>query len=219
MEIEFKTGMRETESKCRKEVERTYGHFSLNREEHDLEILNQDLFSEEAWVLFGLKRHELVGAGMAGGAAVGAGIDLAAGGASFFLGAALGAVAGGTLAWFSAQQVADIKIINRPLGGKMLRCGPVKNPNLPFVVLGRARFHHIQVAGRTHARRDALAVPSRKNQKTSPVFPLADHHKKTLSILFKKVGSNSKRVPPELQGELCQVVEDILCSDVGFDRP
>lgn len=210
--------LRQRESQCRKDVERIYGHFALNREEGELEILNQDLFSEETWSLFGLSRGELVGAGMAGGAAVGAGVDLAAGGASLLLGAALGAIAGGTLAWFSSQQVADIKVIHRPLGGRSLRCGPVKNLNFPFVVLGRARFHHLQVAGRTHAQRETLQLAATPGSDAQILPRLSDTHRKRLAVLFKQLNQtpSARSLDPDHHDELVAILTDILITDVSL---
>ena len=43
-------------------------------------------------------------------------------------------------------------------GGRLLRCGPTKDVNFPYVVLGRAIYHHARVAGRTHANRGALTL-------------------------------------------------------------
>ena len=45
-----------------------------------------------------------------------------------------------------------------PLGGRLLRCGPTRDVNFPYVVLGRALYHHARVAGRTHANRGALSL-------------------------------------------------------------
>ena len=44
------------------------------------------------------------------------------------------------------------------LGGRELRCGPTRNRNFPWVVLGRALHHNARLAGRTHADRGALKL-------------------------------------------------------------
>jgi hypothetical protein len=49
-------------------------------------------------------------------------------------------------------------VMSLPLGGRLLRCGPTRDVNFPYVVLGRALYHHARVAGRTHADRGTLAL-------------------------------------------------------------
>ena len=44
------------------------------------------------------------------------------------------------------------------MGGVRLRYGPSRNVQFSFVLLNRALLHHMVVAGRTHAQRDALNV-------------------------------------------------------------
>ena len=143
------------------------------------------LFSQEAWLAFGLRRRDLVLAGAGGGAAAGGAVDIAAHGTSLFLGVMIGALVGGTLGWLGADKLAEVKLISRPLGGKLLKCGPTKNPNFPFVLLGRARYHHALVAGRTHAARGALVVDA---EQAGAMNPLSDAQRKALSAAFKRVG-------------------------------
>jgi hypothetical protein len=45
-----------------------------------------------------------------------------------------------------------------PLGGAELRVGPITDPNLPWVLLGRAVLHAKLVAERNHARREELVI-------------------------------------------------------------
>ena len=51
-----------------------------------------------------------------------------------------------------------MKVMNLPLGGRLLRCGPVQSVNFPYVLLGRALYHHARIAGRTHAERGSLSL-------------------------------------------------------------
>jgi hypothetical protein len=49
-----------------------------------------------------------------------------------------------------------MRVLQLPMGGRLLRCGPVQSANFSYVVLGRALYHHARIAGRTHANREAL---------------------------------------------------------------
>ncbi len=210
---DFKGQLRRREKRGRERVESVYDHHGLDRREADggaeLDALAGDLFSQEAWLLFGLRRRDLVLAGVGGGAAAGGTLDVAAGGTSFLLGAAIGAVVGGTLGYMGAGRLAEFKLINRPLGGKLLRCGPTRNPNFPFVLFGRARFHHRLVAGRTHAQRGALEVDQTK---AGAMNPLTDPQRDALSKAFKtlsKAGEDMEKIS-EATAELVEVIEPIL---------
>lgn len=201
--------LRQHERRCRQGVEETYGHGGLEREEGDVEsqeLLAGDLFSEHAWVLFGLRKKHLVLAGAAGGAATGGVIDASVGAASFMAGALVGAVVGGGLGWYSAGRVAKIPMRSRWLkgalrgavGGKKLTCGPIRNVNFPFVVLGRARYHHGLIAGRNHAVRGVLKVAYDEGD-TGKLNPLSGEETRTLSRLFAKLGKcrpDSEQVQP-----------------------
>jgi len=208
----FKGELRRRERRSRECVEAAYDHHGLDRREAEVEALEGDLFSQEAWLLFGLRRRDLVVVGMGGGAVAGGTLDVAAGGTSFLLGTVIGAVVGGTLGWLGADRLAEFKIINQPLGGKLLRCGPTKNQNFPFVLLGRARLHHALVAGRTHAQRGALEVDE---SKAGMLNPLNDVQRKALGQAFGRVtkaAGDVEKVAEAVAG-LVEVIEPILERD------
>ena len=158
LEREWKDDLRERERAARRAVERIYGHRAIERDERPLDPLEQDLFSVEHWFLWGMNRRQLVASGAAGGAAVGGAIDAVAHGASLLAGALLGAVVGGAAAWGSSGRLARMRVFALPVGGRLLRCGPAASPNFPYVLLGRALYHHARIAGRTHAVRAPLAL-------------------------------------------------------------
>jgi hypothetical protein len=49
-------------------------------------------------------------------------------------------------------------VLGLPLGGYQLTVGPITDPNLPWVLLGRALLHSKLVAERNHARREELVI-------------------------------------------------------------
>ena len=116
------------------------------------------MFSAQSFNVFGLSQTQLALTGAASGAIVGGVVDVALGGASLLLGAGIGAAIGafGTLA--GAGELAKVKVMGLPLGGAELTVGPITDPNLPWVLLGRAVLHAKLVAERNHARREELVV-------------------------------------------------------------
>jgi hypothetical protein len=64
-----------------------------------------------------------------------------------------------------------VKLLQQPLGGMRLRCGPTRNLQFPFVLLNRAVLHHQLVQGRTHAQRGVLKVGYAADQPKAGVLP------------------------------------------------
>lgn len=158
LEQRYQQGLRDLEDRCCQRVQACYRYEPIERIEAALEAIAEDLFSQDTWLLFGLKRKDLARAGLAAGALSGLGIDALSGGGSLFLGAALGAAIGGVGTWFSVDALAELRIERLPLGGRIARFGPSRNPNLPFVLIGRARAHHTLINGRSHAHRGPLEL-------------------------------------------------------------
>jgi len=154
----YKQDLSAMEQRCRVEVEQIYKHRNLERNEPLVQLLDDDLFSSQTWVLFGLTRKQLIATGALGGAAAGGVIDLAVHGASLLLGSGLGAVAGGVSAWLTSDRIANVKVLGHPLGGEEISVGPMRNINFPYVVLGRALLHQGVIADRTHAYRGPIDI-------------------------------------------------------------
>lgn len=160
----YKQDLIAMEQRCRDEVEQIYNHRNLERHEQLVQLLDNDLFSRQTWLLFGLTRQQLIATGALGGAAAGSMIDLAAHGTSLLLGSGLGAVAGGISAWLTSDRIANIKVLGHSLGGKEINIGPMRNINFPYVVLGRALLHQRMIEQRTHAYRGPLELTALPEQ-------------------------------------------------------
>ena len=182
----YRDALRKLEERARGRVEDTYHHHGIERREDELALVDDDLFAERSWLVFGLKPAQLAKLGAAGGAATGAGLDVLTGGASLMLGAALGAVVGGAMGWLTADQLSEFEVINKPFGERLLRCGPARSANLGFVLLGRARLHHAAVAGRSHAQRDPLALEAGDESAAGLRVP-DEATRKALAVAFDKL--------------------------------
>ncbi len=211
LEVEYKEAMRALESSHRREVSRIYGHHATRANAAELELLESDLFSEGTWMRFGLERRDLVAVGAVGGATTGGVLDVALGGASFLAGALAGAAIGGALGFFGAGRLAELRVVDRPMGGRLARYGPSKNPNFPFVLLGRARYHAGLLAARTHAMRDVLELDVDLAER----LPLDQVTRRRLAGLFatlRKRGLASTR-GREALGELGRLTATLLQAD------
>ncbi|MGE0621705.1 MAG: DUF3482 domain-containing protein [Pseudomonadales bacterium] len=167
----LKRNLRRREERCQEAVQGFYRHQDLAREVSGQILLDEDLFTETGWELFGLSRQRLVITGALTGAVAGGGIDLLLGGASLALGAGIGALIGGTGAWFGGSELARVRVLGESLGGQVVQVGPVKAPNFPWVLLGRAWLHHQLVSERNHAYREAIHLAVRGEQNLMDTLP------------------------------------------------
>jgi GTPase Era involved in 16S rRNA processing len=162
LEGKYREGLKKLERRCRDRVESLYDHRRIHRVEEDLEGLDTDnLFSRETWSIFGLRKNQLMGLGALGGAAAGGWVDLSLGGSSMLLGALTGAGIGAVSAALAADRLVEVKVLQIPLGRRILVAGPTRNINFPHIVFERARLHHLLVSGRSHAvREEKLSLES-----------------------------------------------------------
>jgi len=167
----LKRNLRRREERCQEAVQSIYRHRDLPREASDQVLLDEDLFTETGWELFGLSRQRLVITGALTGAVAGGGIDLLLGGASLALGAGIGALIGGAGAWLGGSELARVRVLGESIGGQVVQVGPVKAPNFPWVLLGRAWLHHQLVSERNHAYREAISLAVKGEQNLMDTLP------------------------------------------------
>lgn len=189
-------------------VQRIYRHDELGREEAAAEILDEDIFTRDNWEVFGLSRNQLAVTGAISGAAAGSGVDLALGGASLLLGASVGAMIGGAGGWLATGELARVRTIAGPLGGRMVRVGPVTAKNFPWVMLGRAWLHHHLVSERNHAHREAIAIAVKNDQHL--MNAVTPDLRRTIGALFRKIGRGGGE---DVRAELADAVESLLSID------
>jgi hypothetical protein len=112
---------------------------------------------------------------------------------------------GGVSAWVTTDRIADIKILGLPLGGKQLSIGPMRNINFPYVVVGRALYHHRMIEDRTHAHRDPLEL---KQQPGWLQTADADHRKR-LEKIFVKL-RRQETLNPDLADALAEEIQQLM---------
>ncbi len=216
LEAEYRLALERMETAHRTRVQRLHGHRELEATSVALELLDRDLFAEDTWLAFGLRRRDLVAVAAVGGAATGGVIDAAVGGASFLLGTAIGGALGGVLGWVGAERLAELSVVDRPLGGRLARYGPSRNANFPFVLFGRARLHAALVSERTHARRDVLELGA---ESEGPALPLDGGRQRALAGVFDALRRHSPGSPRYRNAidELTGIAAATLLEDEGRD--
>jgi hypothetical protein len=110
---------------------------------------------------------------------------VALGGASLLLGAGIGAAVGAFGTLVGAGRLAKVQVLGQPLGGYELRVGPITDPNLPWVLLGRALLHVKLLAERNHARREELVLDAQASEHLSDAIDPARRRK--LEGVFRKL--------------------------------
>lgn len=151
---QYKKDLTHLEKTAHKNIRKRFKHNIFNYELPMHSILNEDLFSKKSWRILGLKDWQLALAGGAGGAAIGAKIDLATAGHSFALGAVIGGIVGAGAAALGAKQAATAKIKGLPLGRIRVQVGPVHNNQMLYVLIDRALIYLSHVINWAHSRRE-----------------------------------------------------------------
>ncbi|MBI2568283.1 MAG: GTPase/DUF3482 domain-containing protein [Candidatus Schekmanbacteria bacterium] len=213
VESRFHDALRDLEVDARRTVERLYGHTLLERDEDQLErpILERDLFAEETWKVLGLSNQQLLWTGALGGAAVGGSLDAVVGGASMLMGTVLGTMVGaGSAWWLSSRRYASAVTTLRALrGDRILRVGPHRNPQLPWVVLDRALLHYAVIANRAHSNREVLRMRSGEGT-LGVVSRLSDDTRKHLERLFRDLRRAGPGGSSELRDRLRDAIDGIM---------
>ncbi|KJS03483.1 MAG: hypothetical protein VR65_00460 [Desulfobulbaceae bacterium BRH_c16a] len=150
-----------SETLARKEKiahERIRGLFKHNIFQYELpphSVLHADLFDEQTWQLLGMTKKQVVIAGGLGGAAIGAGVEMATLGHSLGIFTAVGTVAGALSALFGGESFSGkAQLMGIPLGGERVQVGPAKSIDLLFVLLNRSLLYYHHVINWAHGRRD-----------------------------------------------------------------
>jgi len=153
----FYARLRERELRLRHDLRRVFFHERLRVVQSDLDRADEDLFATSTWSRLGLSRVQLLASGAASGALIGGGIDLATGLTSVFLGALIGGSLGLVSSLVAWDQLADVRVLGAPLGGRLLCIGPIRSTNFGWIALDRAWIFYDAVSRHAHARRVQVA--------------------------------------------------------------
>ncbi|MGA0333094.1 MAG: DUF3482 domain-containing protein [Kiritimatiellia bacterium] len=154
----YRSDLRNFEERAHRQWRRLFHHESLPGSLEDGEdLLEEELFAERVWQLLGLSRSQLALAGAVTGSAAGAAADIAAGGITFGVFTAGGALLGGLGSWVGGPKLGAKRL---PFPGKhtlareKILVGPLKDPQLMFVLLDRSLLYLTRLMNWAHGRRD-----------------------------------------------------------------
>jgi hypothetical protein len=155
------------EKNAQQQIRALFKHNIFNCELPPHSILHEDLLSERTWQLLGLTRQQLIWLGLFSGAAVGAGVDVAALGHGLGLFTALGGAAGVFGALTGRKHLkTDASLLGLRLAGANLHIGPAKNISLMFVLVNRELLFFRHIINWAHGRRDYPEY--RETERTEP---------------------------------------------------
>ena len=202
----YKSHLVKQEKRCRRRVEELFHYRHLQRSEAAIPLEDGDLFNVEQWYLWGLSRRSLLRVATASGALVGGGagmaVDAATGGLLGGLGTLVSGAGGAALGRYGvvryADEIGQLKVRGIPTGGSKLFFGPSRNPNFPFVLLGRGLEHHRLLARRTHAHREILEL-------NNPLLDMvSDEDRRKLGRIFTDIRRDKEL--SRRQAELAELV-------------
>jgi len=154
--------IRQQEKQCHTQIKKLFKHNAFNYSLPPHSLLHEDLFNEKTWQLMGLTKKQVVIAGGLGGAAIGAGLDVAALGHGLGMFTAMGSMAGALGAFLGGEKFSQqAELLGVSLGGKQIQIGPSKSIELLFILLNRALLFYTYSSNWAHGRRDYESLEER----------------------------------------------------------
>jgi tRNA U34 5-carboxymethylaminomethyl modifying GTPase MnmE/TrmE len=202
LQSQYKSALREYESKMQKKLEEVFNHTSLQKEINNLELNSMDMFSQESMSVFGLSQKDVVMMGASSGAITGAALDVLTVGHTLLLGGAIGAIVGGVGAYLGYDKVSDAKLLGKSIAQRYITIGPISNTNFAFVILTRALYYAMVLKNLSHANRSKITL-NLDESFASKI--LNSTQKKELEKLHKKIKDNK-----EISNEDISKYSDIL---------
>jgi hypothetical protein len=153
--LRYSDSLSRLEKKAHQRIRNLFKHNIFQYDLPPHSVLHKDLFDERTWQLLGLTRQQIIIAGGLGGAAIGAGLDVAALGHGLGMFTAVGTLAGALGALFGGENLSEkISLLGIPLGGKQIQIGPAKSIDLFFILLNRSLLYYQHTINWAHGRRD-----------------------------------------------------------------
>lgn len=174
-----------------------------------------DLATDETWRKWGLNRIQLTAAGALAGGAAGAIFDLGVGLHSLGAGTVLGALGGGTAAFFKGGQLPELKV---KLGGglklkggdgKSMVVGPPASANFPWILLDSMLLRYRGILQRAHGRRDEVSFDEAEGESTVRQFPSERRTLLQKWFISCLKGSPDRGKEPEVFAALVESLEEM----------
>lgn len=213
VEAAYREDLRQLEARARRDWRKLFQHETLPGLDDGDGVLLEDLFTEKVWRLLGLTRGQLAGAGFTAGAALGAGADIAAGGVTFGVFTAGAALLGGLGGWMGAPKLGAKRLPfpgKRTLASEKLRVGPLRDPQLVFVLLDRSLLYLTRLMNWAHARRDHEAFLQGLRRESSLVRSWSDDERKIIRRWISAVTTYGAVSPEQASSDLQSLLREKL---------
>ncbi len=151
---QYKIGIGKMEKKAHFKIRKLFKHNIFNYDLPAQSILNEDLFASRTWQLLGLNPGQLTTAAALTGGALGAALDVAAGGLTFGIFTAIGSAVGAGSAFFGGERMTKAKVVGLKLGGWQVIVGPNTDIQFLYVLLDRVLLYYAHIINWAHGRRD-----------------------------------------------------------------
>ncbi|RPH38964.1 MAG: DUF3482 domain-containing protein, partial [Desulfobulbaceae bacterium] len=151
----YNEAIAEKEEATHQKIRSLYKHNIFKYQLPARSLLREELFNERTWQILGLSKKQLAIIGGLGGAAIGAGLDIAHAGLSMGLWATVGGAIGALGAILGGETAsANATFMGLKLGGQQLQIGPSKSIDLLFILLNRSLLFYFHTINWAHGRRD-----------------------------------------------------------------
>lgn len=209
----YRNKLETLEKRAHNEIRLLFKHNIFRYDLPPHSILHEDLLADKTWQILGLTQKQLLIAGTIGGAAIGAGFDVAALGHGLGLFTAIGSVAGALGALFGGEKLTDkVQLLGQSLGGEQVQIGPAKSMDLMFVLINRALLLYQHVINWAHGRRD-YENKSRELEEKDQHPLTADWPAANIRIcnnIFKSAKDGSEKVPADDLTRFRELIEQTL---------
>ena len=215
LHAEFTDFVSRRERKTHQQIRSLFKHNIFNLQLPEQSILQQDLFSEKTWEFLGLTSNQLIVAGALSGAALAAGVDVAAGGASLGIFAALGGAIGAAAAALTGKDLlTGTRLLGMKLDHQQLQVGPVTNAQLLYILLDRGLLYYSHVINWAHGRRDypnGVRKPDvDEGEKQGYASGWSKSDRKICERFFKALQQEDNLVQEQAEEELAVLVREKL---------
>lgn len=199
--LQVEEAVRQREQTFRAEIRRIFRHRRMDWALRAYEPLEEDIFSETVWKIFGLTRTQLVTTGAGIGAILGGAGDLLTGGASLGILAATGSALGGGAAYYAARRDYAISLPRLPhfrihTSSQTEKARVAPQSNLLWILLDRAITYAALAANHSHGVR---RPPASSDEMPGKIGPVSGLEKKNRRIFAEWLGLLRSKNAPQFE--------------------